>query len=281
MITRRSTVFDYIELFGKVPAWITLPGAIASYFGLQFAQKVEMHMRFANNDVANALNGAVIRGFTVAGTYVVPFILTMSAFVWGYRQYQLSQMKKLAENVQTGADLSLLDWENFENLVAAGFAANGFQVQRTASGADGGIDLNMARDGHRFAVQCKHYQARSVGVEKLRAFYGAMTHAGVEAGYFVTSGEFTADARAFATGKSLFLYNGQALLDLLARGRDAATPDGRLILDRAEKASSRTPPCPLCRNPMQLKVAKQGPRSGKRFFGCSTFPDCRGTINID
>jgi restriction system protein len=190
-------------------------------------------------------------------------------------------MKKLADNVATGAELSQLEWEDFENLTAAGFAANGFQVQRTAAGADGGIDLLMAREGHRFAVQCKHYRSGSIGVEKVRAFYGAMIHAEAEAGYFVTSGDFTSEARAFVEGKSLFLYNGGALLELLARGRDAASPGGRLILDRAERSSSRTPACPLCRRTMQLKVAKQGTRTGKRFFGCSAFPDCRGTINVD
>lgn len=39
--------------------------------------------------------------------------------------------------------------------------------------------------------------------------------------------------------------------------------------------------CPRCGSPMVLRTAKRGERSGKRFYGCSTYPKCRGIINLD
>jgi len=39
--------------------------------------------------------------------------------------------------------------------------------------------------------------------------------------------------------------------------------------------------CPRCENPMIKRVARRGPNSGKEFWGCSTYPDCREIVNID
>jgi four helix bundle suffix protein len=36
-------------------------------------------------------------------------------------------------------------------------------------------------------------------------------------------------------------------------------------------------PCPKCGQPMVLRTARTGSRAGSQFWGCSTYPDCRGT----
>jgi len=38
--------------------------------------------------------------------------------------------------------------------------------------------------------------------------------------------------------------------------------------------------CPQCGSAMKLRTARVGPRRGKRFWGCSRFPDCKGVINV-
>lgn len=40
-----------------------------------------------------------------------------------------------------------------------------------------------------------------------------------------------------------------------------------------------TPNCPRCDHEMALRTARKGVRAGSRFWGCSTFPRCRGTRN--
>lgn len=37
------------------------------------------------------------------------------------------------------------------------------------------------------------------------------------------------------------------------------------------------PACPRCGKPMALRTARRGPRTGSQFWGCSGYPDCRGT----
>jgi four helix bundle protein len=40
-------------------------------------------------------------------------------------------------------------------------------------------------------------------------------------------------------------------------------------------------PCPLCGKPMPLRTARQGKNSGKQFWGCTGYPDCKGAATLD
>ncbi|WP_417775258.1 topoisomerase DNA-binding C4 zinc finger domain-containing protein [Stutzerimonas xanthomarina] len=42
----------------------------------------------------------------------------------------------------------------------------------------------------------------------------------------------------------------------------------------------QTPYCPKCGSLMVLRIAKSGPYSGKEFWGCSKYPNCKGLLNI-
>jgi four helix bundle suffix protein len=50
--------------------------------------------------------------------------------------------------------------------------------------------------------------------------------------------------------------------------------------DRSD-ASDNSPTCPLCGQPMLLRTARKGPKTGQPFWGCSGFPDCKGTMPAD
>jgi hypothetical protein len=39
-----------------------------------------------------------------------------------------------------------------------------------------------------------------------------------------------------------------------------------------------SPICPKCGNGMILRTAKSGPNAGAKFWGCSTYPTCRGVL---
>jgi four helix bundle suffix protein len=47
--------------------------------------------------------------------------------------------------------------------------------------------------------------------------------------------------------------------------------------DRAPKA----PACRLCGKPMALRTARQGPRAGSQFWGCSAYPACKSTLPLE
>lgn len=45
--------------------------------------------------------------------------------------------------------------------------------------------------------------------------------------------------------------------------------------------TQQTPPCPQCNRPMRLRTAKQGSNAGSQFWGCSGYPECKGTKKFE
>lgn len=45
---------------------------------------------------------------------------------------------------------------------------------------------------------------------------------------------------------------------------------------KPETPTEPAPPCPNCGQPMVQRTAKTGPKKGEQFWGCSTYPQCRG-----
>ena len=60
-----------------------------------------------------------------------------------------------------------------------------------------------------------------------------------------------------------------------SQGRRSEKSDGS---DRAGKADG--PACPVCGQPMVRRIARQGPRANQPFWGCSGYPDCKGTLAV-
>ncbi len=50
--------------------------------------------------------------------------------------------------------------------------------------------------------------------------------------------------------------------------------------DRSDQSDNNAPVCPVCNKPMRQRKAGKGPHAGQPFWGCSGYPDCRGTRQI-
>ncbi|MBB5205218.1 hypothetical protein HNQ51_002537 [Inhella inkyongensis] len=96
----------------------------------------------------------------------------------------------------------------------------------------------------------------------------------------VSAGRFTDEALRFAEGRNIRLQTGQALHDML---RTSAVPAP--LVSAHPPAHSSNPPaapaCPKCAKPMVLRTAKRGEQIGRSFWGCTGFPNCRGTQAAD
>lgn len=171
-----------------------------------------------------------------------------------------------------------LTWSQFERLMAEFYRRKGATVTpRGGPVADGGVDLNLTyATGERLIVQCKHWKNRHVGVKPLRELWGVLDDERADGAIFVTSGSFTAEALAFAKGKQLELVDGQKLRGMIAdvKRSQAATS----VADPARTTSA--PQCPRCQSPMVLRTAKRGANAGEKFWGCSTYPKCQGTLPV-
>lgn len=59
------------------------------------------------------------------------------------------------------------------------------------------------------------------------------------------------------------------------KAKEAATSDKSDKSDRSDETN--TPACPLCKKPMRRRTARQGTRAGQSFWGCTGYPECKGT----
>jgi ssDNA-binding Zn-finger/Zn-ribbon topoisomerase 1 len=51
--------------------------------------------------------------------------------------------------------------------------------------------------------------------------------------------------------------------------------------EQTEQVQESSPRCPKCGNEMVLRTAKRGDNQGGKFWGCSSYPECRGILNIE
>jgi len=116
---------------------------------------------------------------------------------------------------QSMSAIQRLNWNQFENLVAAAYRQQGYRVTMTKGGADGGIDLWLSRSGEQIAVQCKHWRSSRVGVQPVRELLGIVAAERATCGIFVASSGYTRDALRFAKNRDVILLDGIALEELL------------------------------------------------------------------
>lgn len=117
-------------------------------------------------------------------------------------------------------DLQSLSGQDFEHLISALLSRMGFQTEMTKTSGDGGIDIVAAFDrpifGGRYLFQCKRFAPDNlVGAPTVRDFFGAVMAERAVKGIFVTTSDFTLQAREFAQKAGVELIDSNQLHTLL------------------------------------------------------------------
>ena len=221
--------------------------------------------------VGNPAVKSFVQGVSEVGPLIVLLLLAA-----GFVSMVVARQRRRLLDRQTGLDsVGELSWQAFEPLVGEMFRRKGYRVlENPGSGPDGGVDLRLQKDRKKVYVQCKHWKKKNVGVKPVRELFGVMKAGGADEGIVVTYGDFTPEARVFARGKPLELIAGETLGKWIQEARrqkgvEKAAP----AASEAEKVI-----CPLCGSDMVLRKARQGKYAGKKFWGCSRFPKCKGLV---
>lgn len=272
---------DLFEMFLVVPTWVGPPVALLFFLLLRFAIPA-IFGSDGKPDMTTMIGG-------VARTIALPVgILTLC--IWLLAEVRKWRRRRLLDG-QSGIDsICKLSWQEFEHLVGEAYRRQGYVVQETGSpSGDGGIDLSLTRGPERVLVQCKQWKTRRVGVKPVRELYGVMVSEGASGAILITSGSFTPEARRFAAKNAVALVEGPELAQLVSTVKTtrSSPENGRIAtgvrmaaLVPTESACSSAevaPECPKCGAAMVLREAKKGPNAGSRFWGCSQYPQCRGT----
>jgi restriction system protein len=144
-------------------------------------------------------------GAVSGGVYLILLFIR-----WRHQWIRLANHQKIE-------DLLKLEPEQFETLVASIFRAYGHHAETASAGSDHGIDVIVhSVGGEKWIVQCKRYSG-SVGEPIVRDLYGTMLHEGAQKAYLVTTGSYTTQAKTWADGKPIILYDGEKLVKLIRR----------------------------------------------------------------
>jgi len=275
---KSSPAEDLVELVALMPWWIGCVLALVSYLWLH---SVATQGGASTTQIGSIVTHTVFTALAAVGQFLVPLLCLMGAAMSAYGR---SKRKGLVANVAGSSSANALNnmsWQEFELLVGEGFRQQGYQViENGGGGADGGVDLVLRKGGDKFLVQCKQWKAFTVGVTVVRELYGIMAANGAAGGFVVTSGRFTDDAKVFASGRNITLLDGEALFKLIKRPSGTTGTASPRPVDAASSNAMTTPSCPVCSKAMVKRVAKRGGSTGSAFWGCSGFPACRGTRQV-
>ncbi|MSR65641.1 MAG: hypothetical protein EXS18_07675 [Verrucomicrobiae bacterium] len=176
-------------------------------------------------------------------------------------------------DVELSRTLRAIDWFQFEKLVELIFKDLGYVVTRKGGAhADGGIDLVIEKDGLKLGVQCKHWRTWNVRPKEVREFIGALKVAGLSSGYYVTLQGCTEAAEDLATEQMIQFVDESQILNSIRSGNGQVKPEMLRLLNDKSKY------CPRCESVMLLRT---GRKTGKQFWGCSTYPQCDGKVWMD
>lgn len=273
MIVRRrnSLLVDLVELGGKLPWWVSMCLAIFTFIVFRHVAGMEIEPLSGTAGIGASVFKSGVKAVAGVFQYVVPAAFLFGVVVSVYRRLRGERLLRQARGRSGLRAVAGMDWRQFEQLIGAMFRKRGYEVEESAAGPDGGIDLQLVKDGEVFLVQCKHWRSQRVGVAVVRELYGVMAAQGAAGGYVVTAGSFTSEAERFASGRNLELVDGQLLDRWIAPLRDQS---------QKEVIKEQVAGCPRCGSAMVLRQAKRGSYAGKSFYGCSRFPSCRGTRQV-
>ena len=148
------------------------------------------------------------RYFLFVGLFLLPLALAIVL--------EEARKRRVIKSIE---DMQILSPSEFEKLVAKTYRDQGHTVEEVGATGDHGIDLVVhTKKGETWLVQCKKYRGK-VGEPVVRDFYGVLRASNADAGALVTTGLITPQARLWAEGKPIFLYDGRAFLKIIESTR--------------------------------------------------------------
>jgi hypothetical protein len=164
------------------------------------------------------------------------------------------QQPAVQEARWTLALLRQMDWKRLQELVMLLLHRSGFAAEIAWIRPDGGVVLsvtNPQRGGRTDAlVQCAPWTSRNVDSAWLKELYNSVLNEGASRGIFITSGEFSEEARNFAKMRPLELIDGEGMLRTILK---MPAEEQSYHLQMMTVGPYTTPTCPACGTKLELR----------------------------
>jgi restriction system protein len=200
--------------------------------------------------------------------FVLSVLAGLAVFWW----QAITKLRAIRRTYETRQQLAALTPAEFEQWCAHQLRALGHTVRHVGGQGDHGIDLFAEKNGELAVVQCKRFTGRrTVGEPQIRDLFGAMHAEKATHAIVMTAGYFTDEARAWARGKPIELWDA----DRIVRSRSSAMPlppTEKLV--PASNVDATELRCDQCGSGM---LVRRNRSTGESFYGCSRYPSCRFT----
>jgi restriction system protein len=136
-----------------------------------------------------------------------------------YLTFAVWRDQRTATEMGASDGMQNMRWQQVVSVIRELFGRRGYEVR---SGDEEGVDLVLESDRERVLVMCDQWKVWTVGTSPLFRFYKQVRHNGATRGIVLTTGDFTPEARDFASATGLELVDGRALENLVLEARIAA-----------------------------------------------------------
>lgn len=156
--------------------------------------------------------------------------------------------------------------QQFEDAVAVLFRELGYQVKQTPYSNDRGKDAIALKDGKKYLIECKRYDANNtIGRRDLQVFVAAMKEENAHGGFYINTGRFANTVAEYAEQNQIDIYDGTTFPTLV----NSAFPV-------KEDVSSASVMCAECGDVLRLPIGEV-PTAGKCANGHSVTNDITTT----
>lgn len=154
--------------------------------------------------------------------------------VWIYqRKRKIQQCSSIQGIIDSFSD----DPFEFEEFVAGLYQKNGYTAICTPKTNDGGYDIELEKNAERAIVECKCYaQHIRIGRPAIQKLVGANQTEKAERMIFVTTSDYSQEAKDFAINAGVELINGEGVLRLI----EAYYPDRYQKIEISRKEARLT-----------------------------------------
>jgi restriction system protein len=176
---------NLFSVLTQSPWWISLLIAVALFLGTR----------------------AFLPDMTAAAS-TLPFLVIAAIAAW--RQLRAPSARKVEEVL---GKLRAMSWDQFSSTLEEAFRRDGNTVTRLSGG---GADFELNKGGRVALVSCKRWKVGHTGADPLRELYEARRKLEAHEGVYVSAGDFTDNALAFADEKGIRLLHNAPLAHLVA-----------------------------------------------------------------
>ncbi|MBU9714122.1 restriction endonuclease [Evansella tamaricis] len=195
------------------------------------------------------------------------FGLVLSIIFLIYRKIKYTKKIKRSK-IQ---DIDKMSGVQFEYYLKLFFQKKDYKVKETKTTGDYGADLVLIKDNKKIIVQAKRYNSR-VGIKAVQEAVSAVAYYNASEAWVVTNNEFTGAAIELARSNKVRLIERDELLGMVSE-LQGDVPSNLVNLTNSTELKEL---CKRCGSELMIRKGKRGD-----FYGCSSFPKCRYTQDLE